>query len=233
MAILSLHAETDQANLTEIPPNLTNPVCIGTAGLLASQGSTDDSLLGTNSSFLLPLDQSVSEEDVATWCPWDLQLQPPTGPANGVYSYPDTTIQRPQFNPCYSACARYNKPEDCCTGAYGSPRTCKPSQYSQEAKKVCPDAYSFAYDDQDSTFIIPSGGGFEVIFCPAGRSTTILNAKADELRELHEYGYVTQSPLAQRGEFVFSRRTNDGVQRRTESLWGFVTVLVFAVCGGL
>ena len=143
MAILSLHAETDQANLTEIPPNLTNPVCIGTAGLLASQGSTDDSLLGTNSSFLLPLDQSVSEEDVATWCPWDLQLQPPTGPANGVYSYPDTTIQRPQFNPCYSACARYNKPEDCCTGAYGSPRTCKPSQYSQEAKKVCPDAYSF------------------------------------------------------------------------------------------
>jgi hypothetical protein len=41
------------------------------------------------------------------------------------------------------------------------------------AKAVCPDAYSFAFDDQTSTFIIPAGGGWEVVFCPEGRSTNI------------------------------------------------------------
>lgn len=143
MAILSLHTESSNSSIVNIPPNLTNPVCIGTAALLADEGSTADANLGTNSSFPLPLDQSVSKSDVQTWCPWDLQLQPPTKPRDGVYSYPDSNIQRPVFNPCYSACAKYNQPNDCCTGAYGSPNTCKPSTYSQDAKKICPDAYSF------------------------------------------------------------------------------------------
>lgn len=143
IGIVSLHVASGNSSITSIPPNLTNPVCIGTAALLASQGSTNDATLGTNSSFPLPLDQSVSASDCQTWCPWDLQLQQPTGPKNGVYSYPDDSIQRPQFNPCYSACAKYNQPGDCCVGAYGSPSTCKPSQYSQNAKNVCPDAYSY------------------------------------------------------------------------------------------
>ena len=46
------------------------------------------------------------------------------------------------------------------------------------AKAVCPDAYSYAYDDQTSTFIISQGPGFEVIFCPGGRSTTIIAARS-------------------------------------------------------
>ncbi len=74
---------------------------------------------------------------------------------------------------------------------------CKPSTYSRDAKKVCPDAYSFAFDDQDSTFIIPSGGGFEVIFCPAGRSTTILSTLANQLRQLAETGHVSSQLLEQ------------------------------------
>lgn len=45
--------------------------------------------------------------------------------------------------------------------------------YSKRAKAVCPDAYSFAYDDASSTFTVPTGTGFEVVFCPAGRSTII------------------------------------------------------------
>ena len=143
MGIVSLYPESGNSSLTDIPPNLTNPVCIGTAALLAEAGSTADANLGTNSSYPIPLEQSLSNSDVQGWCPWELQLNIPTGPTDGVYSYPDSTIQRPYFDPCYSACAKNNKPSDCCTGYYDSPSICKPSQYSQDAKKVCPDAYSF------------------------------------------------------------------------------------------
>ena len=143
LAIISLYPQSNNASLTLIPPNLTNPVCIGTAALLAEAGSLADANLGTNASFPLPLDQSQSNAYVQRWCPWDLQLAPPTGPGDGVYRFPDDTIQRPQFNPCFSACAKYGQPADCCTGGFDDPRVCRPSLYSSEAKNVCPDAYSF------------------------------------------------------------------------------------------
>ncbi|KAI9721842.1 MAG: hypothetical protein M1812_002178 [Candelaria pacifica] len=202
MAITSLHESSGNDSISEIPPNLTNPVCIGTADLLAAEGydpysDSSQTVLGTNSTYPLSFDQSSSMSDVQGWCPWDLQLDPPSKPGDGVYPYPDDTIQRPAFNPCYSACAKYNKPEDCCSGAHDQPSTCSPSYYSKQAKKVCPDAYSYAFDDQDATFVIPSGGGFEVIFCPPGRSTTILSSKKDELTQLANTGQISLA-LAQK-----------------------------------
>jgi hypothetical protein len=56
--------------------------------------------------------------------------------------------------------------------------------YSNQANKVCPDAYGFPFDDETSTFIIPSGGGFETIFCPEGRSTNILKTFKQQLQDL-------------------------------------------------
>jgi hypothetical protein len=129
--------------LTDIPPNLTNPVCIGTAALLAPQGSTNDSTFGSNSSYQISLDQTQTYSSVQQWCPWYLQLAPLTAPTSGVYTYPDSTLERAEFNPCYSACAKYNDPADCCTGAYDNPNVCMPSTYSMDAKSVCPDAYSY------------------------------------------------------------------------------------------
>ena len=155
IAIVSLYPESGNASLTDIPPNLTNPICIGTAALLASEGSTSDATgesVGTNSSFPIPLEQSQSTSDVQSWCPWDLQLDPPSKPGDGVYPYPDDNIQRPVFNPCYSACAKYDHPSDCCTGSYDSPQACKPSLYSSAAKKVCPDAYSYGSSRFTSLF---------------------------------------------------------------------------------
>lgn len=38
-----------------------------------------------------------------------------------------------------------------------------------------------AFDDQTSTFIVPSGAGFEVVLCPGGRSTNILGTSKQEL----------------------------------------------------
>ena len=49
---------------------------------------------------------------------------------------------------------------------------------------MCPDAYSYAFDDETSTFIIPQGGGFEIVFCPPGRSTNILNVFGGQLRAI-------------------------------------------------
>jgi len=195
MGIISLLDMSGNPNLTDVPPNLTNPVCIGTAALLAPMGDTSDDTFGTNSTYPLPLEESNTNSFVQGWCPWPLQLNPPEKPGDGVYPYPDDNIQRPLFNPCLSACARWNKPQYCCTGKYGSPGSCKPSDYSMQAKQVCPDAYSYAFDDQTSTFIIPQGGGFEVVFCPAGRSSNILATFGDQLRQLAQTGHVTRDIL--------------------------------------
>jgi len=35
-----------------------------------------------------------------------------------------------------------------------------------------------AFDDQTSTFIIPAGAGFQLIFCPGARSTNTLAAES-------------------------------------------------------
>jgi hypothetical protein len=163
------------ANTSDIPPNLTNPACIATAGYLAEASRTGPAGdQGSNSTYPIPWESRITNDDVSRWCPWDLQAYPPSKPGDGVYPYPDDNIQRPVFDPCLSACAATNSAQDCCTGSYNDPGVCKPSLYSQSAKAVCPDAYSFAFDDQTSTFIIPAGGGWEVVFCPPGRSTNIL-----------------------------------------------------------
>ena len=48
---------------------------------------------------------------------------------------------------CKSACDASGDPQYCCSGAYESPDTCKPTAYSRIFKTACPKAYSYAYDD--------------------------------------------------------------------------------------
>ncbi|KAK3389130.1 thaumatin family-domain-containing protein [Sordaria brevicollis] len=178
------------ANTTWIPPNLTNCMCIASAGFLDPPSRSG--LYYTNKTFPMPWEPDQTNPTVGGWCPWDLQVYPPSKPGDGIYPYPDDSIQRPVFDPCLSACAATGNPEDCCTGKYKNPDICTPSLYSENAKTVCPDAYSYAFDDQTSTFIIPNGGGWEVVFCPRGRSTNILRIFGDELRTLASGGTLTR-----------------------------------------
>ena len=143
IGVFNLFNQTNDPHLQDIPPNLTNPICIGSPGLITSPSNAPDQYLGTNGTYPIPLEQRNSVNDVSKWCPWDLQVIPPSKPANGVYPYPDDSINRPAFDPCYSACAKSGAPSDCCTGSYGSPSTCHPSTYSKNAKAMCPDAYSY------------------------------------------------------------------------------------------
>ncbi|CAK9148294.1 unnamed protein product [Ilex paraguariensis] len=67
---------------------------------------------------------------------------------------------------CKSACEAFGSPEYCCSGAYGSPATCKPSVYSEVFKSACPRSYSYAYDDATSTFTC-TGADYTITFCPS------------------------------------------------------------------
>lgn len=155
-----------------IPPNLTNPSCIATPPYTAAPSTN------SNSTYPTP---RIPARDLTRWCPFPLLLQPPPKPGNGVFPLPDDHIARPVFSPCLSPCAATVSESDCCTGSHSTADTCSPGLYSNNAKKVCPDAYSFAYDDGKSTFSIPSGGGWEVTFCPGGASSNILATFGEEL----------------------------------------------------
>ncbi|KAK4487671.1 hypothetical protein RD792_005673 [Penstemon davidsonii] len=67
---------------------------------------------------------------------------------------------------CKSACEAFGSPEYCCSGAYGSHDTCKPSVYSEIFKSACPRSYSYAYDDATSTFTC-TGADYTITFCPS------------------------------------------------------------------
>eukprot|EP01018_Ginkgo_biloba_P023084 Gb_07674 [translate_table: standard] len=64
---------------------------------------------------------------------------------------------------CKSACAAFNKPEYCCTGAFLD--NCSPTNYSEFFKGECPLAYSYAKDDPSSTFTCPGGTNYQIVFC--------------------------------------------------------------------
>ncbi|KAF8035435.1 hypothetical protein BT93_C1459 [Corymbia citriodora subsp. variegata] len=78
---------------------------------------------------------------------------------------------------CKSACDAFGDPQYCCSGAYGSPNTCRPSQYSEFFKSACPKAYSYAYDDGTSTFTCASAD-YEITFCP--RPSTSVKAAGEQ-----------------------------------------------------
>lgn len=70
---------------------------------------------------------------------------------------------------CRSACEAFQQAQYCCSGAYGSPDTCKPTSYSEIFKSACPRAYSYAYDDKSSTFTCSSSSvsSYTITFCPS------------------------------------------------------------------
>ncbi|TKY75484.1 Thaumatin protein [Spatholobus suberectus] len=93
----------------------------------------------------------------STGCTSDLSLQCPMELKTG------------DGGACKSACEAFGSPEYCCSGAYGSPATCRPSVYSEMFKAACPSSYSYAYDDASSTFTC-SAADYTLTFCPSSPS---------------------------------------------------------------
>lgn len=89
--------------------------------------------------------------DVNAVCPTELRVVAASG--GGVVG-------------CRSACNVYGSARYCCTGEYGTPAACGPTDYSQVFKSACPAAYSYAYDDASSTFTCFGASSYDVTFCP-------------------------------------------------------------------
>lgn len=87
-----------------------------------------------------------------------------------------------------------------------------------------------AFDDQTSTFIIPSGGGFGVIFCPPGRSSTILTTMAAQLHQLAQTGHVTAQLIADSQNITVIRKKSLGFVSTTKNQG---LALALAVTGAL
>ncbi|KAL2932427.1 hypothetical protein RDABS01_023818 [Bienertia sinuspersici] len=85
--------------------------------------------------------------DLNNRCPRDLQV-----------------IKEGKVVACNSACQVFNEPQYCCTGDFGSPNTCNPSEYSKLFKAACPDAYSYAFDDSTSICTC-KGADYLISFC--------------------------------------------------------------------
>src|SRR5439155_17887863 len=92
-------------------------------------------------------------EDILTSCPAALSIKGPTG----------------TIGLCESGCTATRQNQYCCLGANNTPATCPATTYSNFFKTRCPDAYSYAYDDQASTYTCGSAAlrpDYDIIFCP-------------------------------------------------------------------
>ena len=69
---------------------------------------------------------------------------------------------------CQSACAKFGTDAYCCPNGsiYGSAATCKASVYAAYFRSKCSLAYSYAFDDQKSTFS-DRGANYQITFGPA------------------------------------------------------------------
>ncbi|ORY93094.1 thaumatin, partial [Syncephalastrum racemosum] len=56
------------------------------------------------------------------------------------------------FVGCQSACSRYQKDQYCCTGDHNTPETCHSNHFARAVKKICPDVYTYPYDDASSVY---------------------------------------------------------------------------------
>ncbi|KAI7995111.1 Thaumatin-like protein 1 [Camellia lanceoleosa] len=90
--------------------------------------------------------------DLNTGCPKELQVV--NGDNGGV-----------GMVGCRSACEAFGLDQYCCSGKFVNPTTCRPSSYSTIFKIACPRAYSYAFDDDTSTFTCKASD-YAIILCP-------------------------------------------------------------------
>jgi hypothetical protein len=70
---------------------------------------------------------------------------------------------------CLSACSKFQTGDYCCPNS-SSEKLCKARTYTRFFQKNCPDAYSYAFDDQEGIYVCRSAQaratGYITTFCP-------------------------------------------------------------------
>ena len=97
-----------------------------------------------------------------------MSFAPVNGSCHAIVCAADINAQCPPElkvdGACASACLKFGTPQYCCPGAASG---CGPTNYSRFFKGLCPDAYSYAYDDKTSLFTCAAGTtDYQVTFCP-------------------------------------------------------------------
>ncbi|KAK7345478.1 hypothetical protein VNO77_16082 [Canavalia gladiata] len=93
---------------------------------------------------------STCSKNINTACPAELQQKGSDGNVIG----------------CKSACLAFGGEQYCCTGNHNKPETCPPTKFSQFFEQQCPEAYSYAYDDKNSTFTCTNRPDYVITLCP-------------------------------------------------------------------
>ncbi|KAJ9165959.1 hypothetical protein P3X46_020769 [Hevea brasiliensis] len=125
---------------------------------------------------------------------------------------------------CKSACEAFGSPEYCCSGAYRTPDTCKPSFYSQMFKAACPRSYSYAYDDATSTFTC-TGADYAITFCP---SLTSQKSARDTSQTPSTNGSEAGSGDGLNSSWLSNIFSGDSSTTLSSSAWPF-TLIVSAI----
>jgi len=117
---------------------------------------------------------------------------------------------------CMTTCQRYQLPELCCIGLSSGvvvpPGICKRTIYSRTFNNVCPSAYSYAYDVDNSSFTCPNFSNFVITFCPS--SSTVPEA-----------GNINSSTVPEAGNIKTGTEAKGNIPLRLKLILGVSSVL--------
>ncbi|KFK33259.1 hypothetical protein AALP_AA6G351300 [Arabis alpina] len=133
---------------------------------------------------------------------------------------------REQLVGCMSACQAFRTAEYCCEGEYGTPEKCNPTVYSKVFKSKCPLAYSYAYDDANSTFACSSSANYVITFCPL----TIPNTTSSNRSSLAQSPFPAPTKngiLDPTSKSPFPAPTENGIVRiKQKSSWKYLKLIL-------
>ncbi|KAL2931555.1 Cysteine-rich receptor-like protein kinase 6 [Bienertia sinuspersici] len=135
---------------------------------------------------------------------------------------------------CRNPCDAFKTPESCCS----SPDDCKRGSFLLGTlifKKSCPRAYSYALDDDTSTFTCPSSGmSYAVTFCPSPPLSSLISQPLQSA-QLSGSPSPSPSPLSflvppsRQTNFTGSTTTSESKRKRTFLLVGLATSAAITV----
>lgn len=174
---------------------------------------------GYNLPMLIMPQGGTGENCTSTGCAVDLNGVCPA--QLKVSTTTDTVSANSTVVACKSACEALKEDQYCCSGAYATPDTCKPSSYSEVFKRACPQAYSYAYDDKTSTFTC-SGADYLITFCP---SSSTSQKSSEGQNPVSMSSPAMDNPMVYEGALAMSGESSPSTRRHVFRSAGAATIV--------
>ncbi|KAB5533675.1 hypothetical protein DKX38_016761 [Salix brachista] len=165
---------------------------------------------------VVPSDQSCSSTecigDVIESCPPELEV---------------TTGTEGKRVGCKGVCDALSSSIYCCNGTSSSRYKCKPPLYSNFFKNLCPQSYSYSYDDAtNNTYTCPSTD-YQITFCP-GKSINTTSYRPNPIR--NTTGVTANNSRPSSGEITPSSMPELRPNATSRRKWG---PIIAGVVGGV